>query len=275
MSQPYFLVDAFTDRPFAGNPAAVCPLDRWLPDALMQQIAAELNLSETAFFAPDPSGEADFRLRWFTPAVEVDLCGHATLASAHVLMTVLEPTRTRVRFASHSGVLEVRQDAGRLVLDFPARPPVPFADVAVIAALTDALGVAPREVLASRDLVAIYDDAATIRGLAPDMHKLAAIDVHGVIVTAAGGCGNQDADVDFVSRFFVPQQGIAEDPVTGSAHCTLIPLWAGRLGKDRLRARQVSRRGGELACALRGERVDIGGHAVLVGRGALTAVAPA
>ena len=247
----YFHVDAFSARPFAGNPAAVVPLDAWLPDATMQAIAAELNLSETAFVCGD-------HLRWFTPAVEVDLCGHATLATAHVL------GRDHVRFTSRSGPLEVHRDGDLLVLDFPSRPPRRFDDAAVTARLAEALGAAPREVLASRDLVAIYDDAAAIRALAPDFGKLAAIDVHGVIATAPG-----DGEVDFVSRFFVPQQGIPEDPVTGSAHCTLIPLWSERLGKTRLAARQLSRRGGDLACALRGDRVDIGGHAVLVARGTL------
>jgi PhzF family phenazine biosynthesis protein len=249
----YFVVDAFTARPFAGNPAAVVPLETWLPDATMQAIAAEMNLSETAFVCED-------HIRWFTPAVEVDLCGHATLATARVL------DRDHVRFASRSGPLEVRKAGDRFVLDFPSRPPRAFDDAPTIARLAEALGAAPREVLLSRDLVAVFDDAAAIRALAPDFGKLAAIDTHGVIVTAPG-----EDDVDFVSRFFVPQQGIPEDPVTGSAHCTLIPLWAGRLGKTRLAARQLSRRGGELDCALRGDRVDIGGHAVLVARGTLLA----
>jgi predicted PhzF superfamily epimerase YddE/YHI9 len=257
MEIEYFHVDAFTTHRFAGNPAAVVPLDRWLPDVLMQQIGAELNLSETAFVGPD--GDGGLRIRWFTPTVEVDLCGHATLASAFVL------GRDHLRLASRSGPLEVRRDGDLLVLDFPARPPRAVDDPAVVAALGAALGRAPREVLASRDLVAIYDDAAAVRALAPDVARIAAIDTHGVIVTAPG----DEPDVDFVSRFFVPQQGIAEDPVTGSAHCTLIPLWAGRLGKARLGARQVSRRGGDLACTLRGDRVEIGGAAVLVARGTL------
>jgi predicted PhzF superfamily epimerase YddE/YHI9 len=250
---PYYVVDAFADRPFAGNPAAVVPLETWLPDELLQSIATEMNLSETAFFTPDG------RLRWFTPAMEVDLCGHATLASARVL------DRDHVTFASQSGPLAVRKDGERFVLDFPSRPPRACDDAALIASLGDALGRAPREVLVSRDHVAIYDDAATIRALAPDMARLAALPVFGVVVTAPG-----DTDgVDFVSRFFVPQQGIPEDPVTGSSHCTLIPLWAGRLGTSRMTARQLSRRGGELDCALLGDRVAIGGHATLVARGTL------
>jgi len=257
MELRYFHVDAFTARPFAGNPAAVVPLEHWLPDPTMQQIAAELNLSETAFLC-------EGRIRWFTPVVEVDLCGHATLATAYVVFHELERGRSHVRFDSASGPLEVRADGDLLVLDFPARPPRPVADAALIAQLADALGALPREVLRARDLVAVFADAAAIRALRPDFAKVAAIDVHGVIVTAPG-----EGDVDFVSRFFVPQQGVPEDPVTGSAHCTLIPYWAGRLGKTEMFARQLSRRGGELHCALRGDRVDIGGQAVLVARGTL------
>jgi len=258
MELRYIHVDAFASRPFTGNPAAVVPLTEWLPVETMQAIAAELSLSETAFFVQEGDG---FRIRWFTPATEVDLCGHATLASAHVI------DRDHVRFVSRSGTLEVRREGYRLVLDFPSRPPRAVDDGALIAQLGGALGHAPREVLRSRDIVAIYDDAATVRALAPDMTRLGAVPVHGTIVTAPGT--GPDGDVDFVSRFFVPQQGIPEDPVTGSAHCTLIPLWAERLGKTQLSARQVSRRGGELACALRGERVDIGGHAVTVAQGVL------
>jgi PhzF family phenazine biosynthesis protein len=271
-----FHVDAFTARPFAGNPAAVVPLDAWLPDATLQVIAAELNLSETAFFtpaSPDATPTADFHLRWFTPLVEVDLCGHATLATAAVLTRELAFPGRALRFASQSGVLGVRvADDGRLVLDFPSRPPRPLtaAEATLAAALAAALGRPPREVLRSRDLVAIYDSPADVRALTPDMRALAAIEVHGAIATAPTSPTAPDADVDFVSRFFVPAQGVPEDPVTGSAHCTLTPLWAERLGKTRLRARQVSRRGGELDCTLLGDRVDLAGHAVVVGRGTLT-----
>jgi predicted PhzF superfamily epimerase YddE/YHI9 len=257
MEIEFHQVDAFASRPFTGNPAAVVVRDAWLPDPLMQQIAMEMNLSETAFVGPGDDG--GLRIRWFTPAVEVDLCGHATLASAHVL------GRDHVRLASRSGGLEVRRDGDLLVLDFPARPPRRCDDAGLAERLADALGRAPREVLLSRDAVAVFDDAATVRELAPDMTRLAAIDVHGVIVTAPG----DRPGLDFVSRFFVPQQGIPEDPVTGSAHCTLIPWWAERLGKPELLAHQVSRRGGELRCRLRGDRVDIGGRAVTVARGVL------
>ena len=263
MEIPIHHLDAFvTDGVFSGNPAAVCPLREWLPDRVMQQIATENNLSETAFFV---GGNGVYRIRWMTPASEIDLCGHATLASAHVVFTKLEPGRKDVRFDSQSGPLHVRADGDVLVLDFPARPPHPFDDAGVTVPLAEALGAKPREVMISRDLVAIFESADEVRNLKPDMTRLAAIDTHGVIVTARG----DEPGVDFVSRFFTPQQGVPEDPVTGSAHCTLIPLWAGRLGKHELRARQLSRRGGELRCALRGDRVDIGGHAVLVARGTL------
>ncbi len=263
---PLFQVDAFTRRPFAGNPAAVCPLETWLPDALMQSIAAENNLSETAFFTK--RGDA-FDLRWFTPVAEVDLCGHATLATAFVLMTILEPSRREATFHSKSGPLRVTRgddvDATpRFVLDFPSRPPAPTS---AFPTLADALGAVPRALLLARDLVAVFDTAADVRALAPDFRKLAAIGAYGFIATAAGG--GVDADVDFVSRFFVPGQGIDEDPVTGSAHCTLIPFWSARLGKRELKARQVSARGGELSCVDAGDRVEIGGTAVLVMRGTL------
>jgi len=260
----YFHVDAFTSRPFAGNPAGVVPLDRWPADALMQEIAAELQLSETAFFVPEGEG---FGLRWFTPEAEVDLCGHATLASAHVLFTELSPGRTTVRFTSQAGPLDVRIADGRLTLDFPARPPRPVDEPALLAQVGAALGRAPSALLRSRDLCAVYDTQEDVRALAPDMGRLGDLDPDGfgaVSVTAPG-----EGEIDFVSRFFAPRQGIPEDPVTGSAHCHLIPLWAARLGKSELRARQISRRGGDLWCRLRGDRVDIGGHAVLVARGTL------
>jgi PhzF family phenazine biosynthesis protein len=261
----YFMVDAFTDRPFAGNPAAVVPLDRWLPDDLMQSIAAELALSETAFFAPEPGAAGvGLRLRWFTPVVEIDLCGHATLASAFVLMTRLEPRRTEVSFASRSGTLGVARSGDVLTLDFPARPPAPEPDPQVRDVVAAALGKPPRELWRARDLVAVYDSADDVRRLAPDFAKIAAIDVHAVIATAPGADG-----VDFVSRFFAPAQGVPEDPVTGSSHCTLTPLWAERLGRRTLLAHQVSKRGGVLECTLAGDRVKLGGRAVLVATGAL------
>jgi PhzF family phenazine biosynthesis protein len=244
-------VDAFvTERPFSGNPAAVCPLAEWLPDDVMQEIAAENNLSETAFFVPE--GES-YRLRWFTPSVEVDLCGHATLASAFVVFTVLRPAFERVVFHTmQAGDLAVTRDGELLALDFPARPPEPCA---VPSGLAAALGRTPREVLAARDYLAVFEDADEVARLTPDFAALGRLDRFAVIVTATGTAG-----VDFVSRFFAVSKGVTEDPVTGSSHCTLIPYWAKRLGKTRLAARQLSRRGGELDCALAGDRVRIAGR---------------
>jgi len=260
---PLFQVDAFTDRPFAGNPAAVCPLAAPIPEALMQDIAAENNLSETAFF--HPQGEV-FSLRWFTPTTEVELCGHATLASAFVLMTELEPGRSEVTFRTRSGLMPVFRRGDELVLDFPAYPAVP-ADAKTAARVEEALRARPTEVVSARSLFAVFDDAAVVRALAPDMRALATLHT-GVGVTAPGA--GEARPVDFVSRYFAPGFGIDEDPVTGSAHCTLAPYWAARLGKQALRARQVSRRGGELSCALAGDRVHIGGKARLVITGTLT-----
>jgi PhzF family phenazine biosynthesis protein len=262
---PYFLVDAFSDRPFHGNPAAVIPLDRFPPDDVMQSIAAELNLSETAFFAPDEAAGGALRLRWMTPVVEVDLCGHATLASACVLMTELEPARTRVAFITRSGELGVERSGDVFTLDFPASPPQPEPDPQVRDAVAAALGKRARELWRARDLIAVYDMADDVRRLAPDFAKMKAIEVHAICATAPGPAGGPD----FVSRFFAPAQGIDEDPVTGSAHCQLVPLWADRLRRTALVAHQVSRRGGVLDCQLAGNRVRLGGHAVLVATGTL------
>jgi PhzF family phenazine biosynthesis protein len=252
MRVPIYQVDAFTDRLFGGNPAAVCPLEEWLPDDTLQAIAAENNLAETAFFIRDGDGYA---LRWFTPTVEVDLCGHATLASAHVILTRLEPRRDGVAFATRqAGVLTVARQGDKLAMDFPARPAAPATPPATLA---EAVGRAPSEVRAARDYLAIYENAAEVAALAPDFAALSRLD-RSVIVTAPGAAG-----VDFVSRFFAPLFGVPEDPVTGSAHCTLVPYWAKRLGKSQLEARQISRRGGALSCTLAGDRVVMAGHAVL------------
>jgi len=247
---PLFQVDAFADRVFAGNPAAVCPLESWLPDATMQSLAAENNLSETAFFV---GRDGEYAIRWFTPRTEVDLCGHATLASSHVIFRHLGFAGDAIRLSSPSGPLVVRRDGDLLVLDFPARPPAPAADDP---ALAEALGHKPREMWAARDPMAVYAEEDEVRTLRPDMTKLAALASFGVLVTAPG------RDADFVSRYFAPAEGIPEDPVTGAAHCTLVPFWSKRLGKTRLLARQVSTRGGELFCSDRGTRVDIAGRAV-------------
>lgn len=251
MKLSLFQIDAFTDSVFSGNPAAVCPLDAWLSDQQMQAIAAENNLSETAFFVPKGDG---FGLRWFTPTCEVDLCGHATLATGHLLLNRLEPKRPAVTFETRSGPLTVKRENDRLVMDFPAKP---AAEMAPDAGLVAAVGGAPEKVLAADNYLMVYASAAEVRELRPRMADLVAFGPRGVIATAPG------EDCDFVSRFFAPAHGIPEDPVTGSAHCTLIPYWSARLGKADLHARQISRRGGELFCRDEGTRVSIAGRAVL------------
>lgn len=261
MRLPIFQVDAFTDTLFGGNPAAVVPLESWLPDERLQAIAAENNLSETAYFVPQGEG---FELRWFTPQSEVDLCGHATLATAFVIATILDPGRERIGFTTRkAGPLAVTREGDVLTLNFPSRPAIPLP--APPAGVVEALGgPAPVAVLQARDCVLVYEDEATVRALAPDMSALAKADCFSACVTAPGSGG-----VDFVSRFFVPREGIPEDPVTGSTHSTLIPYWADRLGKTRLIARQVSARGGSLSCELVGDRVRIGGKAVLYLEGSI------
>ena len=254
MRLPLFQIDAFAERVFQGNPAAVCPLEAWLPEALMQAIAAENNLSETAFCVPEGEG---YGLRWFTPLKEIDLCGHATLATAHVLFEHLGFAGAEIVFSTRSGALRVTRAGDRLAMDFPAKAVEPCA---APVALIEGLGRAPLEVYGGRDYLAVFADAAEVRALTPDPRRLAELDRHGVIVTAPGGA--EDGDVDFVSRFFVPKFGVDEDPVTGSAHCSLTPFWAARQGKATLEARQVSRRGGRLQCALAGERVILRGRAV-------------
>ena len=260
MRIPYYQVDAFTARTFGGNPAGVCVLESWLPDDILQRIAAENNLSETAFFTHEADGS--YHLRWFTPILEVDLCGHATLASAHVLFAELGCKQRCIRFHTRSGWVTAERKEGIIELDFPSWPPAPCV---VPEELLRGLGRKPREVLKANNFLAVYESPAEIAALTPDMALLARLDCLGVIVTAQGG------DADFVSRFFAPRAGVPEDPVTGSAHCTLIPFWAERLGKTELLARQISRRGGELFCRLAGERVGIGGRAVVYCRGELEA----
>jgi PhzF family phenazine biosynthesis protein len=252
MEPRLYQVDAFTSELFRGNPAAVVPLQAWPSDAVLQAIATENNLSETAFFVREGD---DYRLRWFTPEIEVDLCGHATLASAFVVFTALEPLRQSVTFHTRSGPLTVARDGTRLSMDLPARPPEPCE---APEALVRGLGRAPLATLRARDHLAVFEREEEVLAVRPDFAALATLDSLGVIVTAPGSDG-----VDFVSRFFAPNAGVPEDPVTGSAHCTLVPYWSARLGRRRLRARQVSRRGGELACEDRGARVVLGGEAVL------------
>jgi predicted PhzF superfamily epimerase YddE/YHI9 len=246
---PIYQIDAFADRQFAGNPAAVCPLEAWPDDDLLQKIAAENNLSETAFFVRQG---ADYALRWFTPKNEVDLCGHATLASAYVLFTYLEPSRTQVRFHTLSGPLEVTQEGGLLVMIFPSRP---GERCEAPPALVQGLGRQPLEVYKSRDYMAVFGSEQEILDLRPSMRELMQLDSLGVIATAKGN------EVDFVSRFFAPRAGVDEDPVTGSAHSTLIPYWSERLGKDDMVALQLSARRGTLYCTDLGESVKICGAA--------------
>lgn len=254
MRLPLYQVDAFTDTLFAGNPAAVVPLESWLPDPVMQSIAAENNLAETAFFIRD--GEGWF-VRWFTPANEIDLCGHATLASAFVIRNFIDREAAEFTFRTKvAGDLRVLFADGLYTLDFPTRAP---QAVDVHPDLIRALGGPPPELVqVSRDWFVVYKDAATVRALTPDFALLNGVG-RMTIVTAPG----DEEGVDFVSRFFAPMDGIPEDPVTGSAHCTLIPYWAGRLGKEVLEARQVSDRGGKLHCRLLGDRVHIAGRGVL------------
>lgn len=251
MKIPIYQVDAFASRLFSGNPAAVCPLKKWLPDEQMQGIAGENNLPQTAFFVPNKDG---YDLRWFTPTLEVSLCGHATLAAAFIILNDLTPSGNSVRFETKSGTLVVTREGDLFSLDFPARPPAECDPVS--AELVPALGGHPEAILTARDYLVVYASEDEVRALQPNMNVLKHVDRFGVIVTAPG------KQVDFVSRFFAPAQGVPEDPVTGSAHCTLIPYWAKRLGKKKLHAHQVSPRGGELWCEDRGERVTISGKAV-------------
>jgi PhzF family phenazine biosynthesis protein len=257
MKIPIYQVDAFTNERFKGNPAAVCPLDSWLPDAVMQNIAQENNLAETAFIVPNGN---EVEIRWFTPTVEVDLCGHATLASAYVLFNELGFAGDQVNFISHrSGPLSVTKNGPILALNFPVDS---LTELPV--QVVDAIGLSqtPRLVFKGKtDYLFIYDTEAEIVALQPDFEALKSHDVRGIIVTAPG------ETTDFVSRFFGPACGVNEDPVTGSAHTTLTPYWAGVLEKTELTARQLSQRTGDLTCKLLGDRVEIAGEAVLYLRG--------
>ncbi|MCJ8211112.1 PhzF family phenazine biosynthesis protein [Mucilaginibacter sp. RS28] len=252
MTIDIYQADAFTNKLFGGNPAAVCPLNEWLPDETMQKIAAENNLAETAFFVPTSEG---YHLRWFTPELEIDLCGHATLATAHIIFTQLGYAENEILFSTqNAGVLKVSNQGDKYTLDFPSRPPYPAE---LPAALIEALGgKAPQHILRSRDFFLVYEDEQDILDIQPDFAALAKVDAIGIIVTAPGNT------VDFVSRFFAPAAGVAEDPVTGSAHCNLIPYWAEKLGKNQLHAYQLSARKGELWCELKGDRVLMSGEAV-------------
>jgi PhzF family phenazine biosynthesis protein len=250
-----FIVDAFTDQLFKGNTAAVCLPSQWPDVEIMQNIALENNLSETVFAVKEDDG---YRLRWFTPTTEVDLCGHATLAASHVIFSLLEPENENLKFYSKSGDLAVSRQSDLYLLDFPAWPPAPLNEPPLLAA---ALGAEPLAVYQSRDLLALFRNQDEVTSIQPDLSLLKQIPYLGVIVTAQG------QDVDFVSRFFAPRVGVDEDPVTGSAHCSLIPFWSKRLNKDHLTARQLSPRGGELSCVHKRDRVLIGGHAIMYSQG--------
>lgn len=254
-----YQVDAFTNKLFGGNPAAICPLNEWLADDIMQQLAFENNLSETAFFVP--SGDHQYDIRWFTPEFEIDLCGHATLASAYIIFNEIDTSLDQVNFNSKSGLLQVKRKGHLIELNFPSRPPKPVADVpdALLKGLVN--DVAPLEILKSRDYFLVYEKEEDIRNIVPEFQYLNQLDTIGIIVTAPG------EDVDFVSRFFVPNSVIGEDPVTGSAHCNLIPYWSEKLGKSTLIAKQISARNGTLFCEALGDRVTMAGEGVLYMKG--------
>ena len=261
MRIPLYQVDAFTGSLFGGNPAAVCPLPEWLPETTMQSIASENNLAETAFFVRQAEG---YLLRWFTPTVEVELCGHATLASGYVVTNILTPGRRSVRFDTlEAGPLEVTREDDLLAMDFPAWPPEQQpADPRILAAL----GKVPGESFVARGrTLAVYERAEDVAALKPDFAAMRQVPGADAIVTAPGADG-----IDFVSRYFAPNHGVDEDPATGSAHCVLTPYWAKRLGKNELTARQISARAGDLHCTLRGDRVTLAGHAVLYLEGTVT-----
>jgi PhzF family phenazine biosynthesis protein len=262
MNVPCFQIDAFAERPFSGNPAAVCLLDDEADSDWMQAVASEMNLSETAFVRPVQDG---YELRWFTPAFEVDLCGHATLASAHILWTEGHvPTNTPIRFHTRSGVLTCKQDGDLIELDFPATPPEQSEPPS---GLLEALGISSSEFVGKSpfDKFVIVDSEVTVRSLQPDFGLLAQIPMRGVIVTAVA----ENPEFDFVSRFFAPTAGVNEDPVTGSAHCCLGPFWQDRLGKSEMMAYQASKRGGVVRVQVKGDRVLLGGKAITVMKGEL------
>ena len=250
MKVPIFQVDAFTDHIFGGNPAAVCPLEKWLDDETMQHLAQENHLSETAFFVKT---EDEFEMRWFTPEVEVDLCGHATLATAHVLFEHLGYEKVEIRFQTKSGLLTVKKEGERLMMDFPTDD-MPQVDPPAV--LFQALGIRSDHVFFTDDYMVVLDSEEDVQNIDPDFRLLSEVNARGVIVTAPGN------EVDFVSRFFAPGAGIDEDPATGSAHTKLTPYWSRKLGKDILEARQISKRVGELTCRNKGDRTEILGNAV-------------
>jgi PhzF family phenazine biosynthesis protein len=263
MTLPIYIIDAFADRTLAGNPAAVCPLDRWLPDEQMQAIAAEMNLSETVFFAPEPEGD-EFAIRWFTPTREVTLIGHATLAAGHLVLERLRPDAREVRFVSGGEAMIVRRDGRSLALEMPSLRPQPIAAPPNLAA---GLGAEPQIVMAAKHYLCVFEREEQVAALAPNMTTVAALELPAVIVTAPAGDSARSAQgrpaADFVSRFFAPANGVPEDAVSGVAHLCLAPYWAERLGKRKLVGRQLSQRGGIVLCEDLGVRVTLGGSAVI------------
>lgn len=274
MSQGFFVVDAFTDRPFAGNPAAVCVMNRPADETWMRDVAREMNLSETAFLFPEAvDGQPGWRLRWLTPVVEIDLCGHGTLASAHVLWQTGQASADQpLRFYTRSGLLQARPGQGGLILlDFPAKPVTECSPPAGLEAALGLPGGSVRFVGSNKmDYLVELASADAVRVCQPDMRALAALPVRGTMITAPG----DQAGVDFVSRFFGPAGGIPEDPVTGSAHCALGPFWGARLGKTALTGYQASARGGTVQVELQGDRVQLGGRAITVSQGQLLFASP-
>ncbi|UTR09998.1 PhzF family phenazine biosynthesis protein [Evansella sp. LMS18] len=258
MKLPIYQIDAFTNEQFKGNYAAVCPLEKWISDDLMQKIAAENNLPETSFFVKEGEG---YGLRWFTPTGEIDLCGHATLASAFVIFTYLDKTASEISFSTKSGLLEVTKEDDLLTLLFPSRP---GEKCDAPEELIKGLGKKPLEVYKSRDYMAVFETEQDILNLNPDMSELKKLDAAGVIVTAKG------TNADFVSRFFAPRLGIEEDPVTGSTHCTLVPYWKQQLGKNEFKAKQLSERGGKIYCTDLGDKIKLAGQAVTYLEGYIT-----
>jgi PhzF family phenazine biosynthesis protein len=248
-----YQIDAFTDKVFTGNPAAIVPLEKWLDVNVMQQIASENNLSETAFFVKEKDGS--FKIRWFTPKTEVDLCGHATLASAHILFSELGFDEEQIRFKSNSGLLRVVRREGLYWMDFPSNTP---ETIPIPKLLPEALGTIPIYAGVNTDLLVLIPDEELLIRMKPDLLILKKMEVRGVIVTAP----SKSEGIDFVSRFFAPAIGVPEDPVTGSAHTVLTPFWSKRLGKKNMVARQVSTRGGIIYCEQKGDRVELGGNAV-------------
>lgn len=256
MKLPLYQVDSFTNQIFGGNPAAVCPLEKWLPDTTLQKIAAENNLSETAFFVPKGN---DFELRWLTPTTEVDLCGHATLASAYVLFEILKISQPQIQFHTRSGILSVEKSGQSYKMNLPADKP---EESEVTPLLSRAVGTKPIQAIRGKNiLMAVIESESELRSLIPEIYTVMQVHPNGLIITAKGD------NVDFVSRSFFPNMGINEDPVTGASHTLLTPYWANRLGKNSMTAKQLSKRGGELLCSLNSDRVEISGSAMLYLKG--------